>query len=106
MSSFESKWLRDCSTDFKHVFYRHHMDDIFALFSSPGYADKIWKFLLSKLPNINFSIEKEKDGFLPFFDVNIFGENEKFAANAYRKRPSVWFKPTSKVLYLKHTKLV
>ena len=34
----------------------------------------------------NFSIEKEKDGCLPFLDVNIFRENEKFATNVYRKK--------------------
>ena len=40
----------------------------------------------SKHPNINFSIEKEKDSCLPFLDVNIFRENEKFAINVYRKK--------------------
>ena len=40
----------------------------------------------SKHPNINFAIEKEKDGCLPFLDVNIFPENEKFATNVYRKK--------------------
>ena len=46
----------------------------------------------SKYSNINFSIEKEKDSCLPFLDVNIFRENEKFATNVYRKkRPSVGF---------------
>ena len=39
-----------------------------------------------KHPNINFSIEKEKDGCLPFLDVNIFRKNEKFATNVYRKK--------------------
>ena len=40
MCSFESKWLRDCPNDFKPVFYRRYVDDIFALFSSPDHADK------------------------------------------------------------------
>ena len=40
----------------------------------------------SKHPNINFSIEKEKDGCLPFLDVNIFCENKKFATNVYRRK--------------------
>ena len=48
---------------------------IFALFSSPDYPDKFKKYLSSKHPNISFSIEKEKDGCLPFLDVNIFREN-------------------------------
>ena len=40
----------------------------------------------SKHPNINFSIEKEKDGCLPFLDVNIFCEHKKFATNVYRRK--------------------
>ena len=34
MCSFESKWLRDCSNDFKPVFHRRYIDDIFVLFST------------------------------------------------------------------------
>ena len=79
---------------------------IFALFSSPDYPDKFKEYLSSKHHNISFSIEKEKDGCLPFLDVNIFRENEKFATSVYTKRPSVEFIPTLKVLYLKHIKLV
>ena len=85
MCSFESKWLQDCPNDFKPVFYRRYVDDIFALLSSPDHADK-FKYLSSKHPNINFSIEKEKDGCLPFLDVSIFRENEKFSTNIYRKK--------------------
>ena len=40
MCSFESRWLRDCPNDFKTVFYRRYVHDIFALFSSPDHADK------------------------------------------------------------------
>ena len=69
--------------------------------SSPDHADKFKEYLSSRHPNINFSIEKEKDGCLPFLNVNIFRENEKFVTNVYRKL-SVGFIPTSKVLCLKH----
>ena len=86
MCSFESKWLPDCPNDFKPVFYRRYVDDIFVLFSSPDHADKFKEYLSSKHPNINFSIEKEKDSCLPFLDVNIFRENEKFATNVCRKK--------------------
>ena len=86
MCSFESKWLRDCPNDFKPVFYRCYIDDIFVLFSSPDHADKFREYLSSKHPNIKFSIEKEEDGCLPFLDINIFRENNKFATNVYRKK--------------------
>ena len=34
---------------------------------------------------INFSFEAEKDGQMPFLDVNVFRENGKFVTNVYRK---------------------
>ena len=86
MCSFESKWLRNCANNFKSVFYRRYIDDIFILFSSPDHADKFRKYLSSKHPNIKFSIEKEEDGCLPFLDVNIFCENDKFATDVCRKK--------------------
>ena len=61
MCSFESKWLLDCPNEFKPVFCRRYIEDIFALFSSPDHADKFKEYLSSKYPSINFSIEKEKD---------------------------------------------
>ena len=63
-----------------------NIDDIFVLFFSPDHADKFREYLSSKHPNIKFSIEKEEDGCLPFVDVNIFRENDKFATNDYRKK--------------------
>ena len=86
MCSFEIKWPRGCSNDFKPVFYRRYADDIFPLFSSPDHADKFKEYLSSKHPNINFSIEKEKDSFLTFLDVHIFCEYDKFVSNVYRKK--------------------
>ena len=97
MCSFKSKWLRNCPNDFKPVFYRRYVDDIFVLFSSPDHADKFREYLSSKHPNIKFSIEKEEDGRLPFLGINIFRENDKFATKSIEKRPSAGFIPTSKV---------
>ena len=39
----------------------------------------------SKHKNISFSYEIEKDGVMPFLDVNIFREKGKFVNNVYRK---------------------
>ena len=52
----------------------------------PNHADKFREYLSSKHPNIKFSIEKEEDGCLPFLNINIFRENDKFATNVYRKK--------------------
>ena len=86
MCSFESKWFRDCPNDLKPVFYRRYIDDIFVLFSTLDHADKFREYLPSKHPNINFFIEKEEDYRLPFLDIKIFRENDKFATSVYRKK--------------------
>ena len=86
MCSFDSEWLREIPNDFKLVFYRRCVDDVFAPFPPPDHADKFKEYLSSKNPNIIFSIKKEKDGCLPFLGVNILRENEKFATNVYRKK--------------------
>ena len=66
MWSFESNLLWDCLNDFKPVLIRYYVDDIFAMFFSPGHADKFGEYLSSKYSYINFSINKEKDGYLFF----------------------------------------
>ena len=90
MGSFENKWLRDCSNDFKPVFCRRYINDMFVLFSSPDHGAGFMEYLSSKYPNIKFSVEKEEDGYLPFLDINIFHENDKFATNVYRKKTLSW----------------
>ena len=90
MCSVQNKWLRDCPNDFEPVFYRCYVDIIFVLLASLDHADKFKEYLSSKHPNISFSIDKEKDGCIPFLDVNIFHENEKLATNAYREKTFKW----------------
>ena len=84
MCNFENKWLKDCPHSLKPVFYRRYVDDIFVLFSSLDQAEKFKKYLSSKHPNINLSLEKENEGRLSFLDVNIF--RGKFVTNVYRKK--------------------
>ena len=48
------------------------------------------KFSNIKFSNIKFSIEKEEDGCLPFLDINIFHENNKFATKVFRKKDLHW----------------
>ena len=57
MSSFESKWLKDCPCNLEPVLYRRYVDDIFVLFSSIDQAEKFKKYLSSKHPSINFCIK-------------------------------------------------
>ena len=85
MRSFENKWFKGYSHSLKPVFYRRYGDDLFVLFFSLDQAEKFKKYLSSKHPNINFSLEKENDGRSSFLDINIYREKVKFVCNGYRK---------------------
>ena len=90
MCKNENKWLKDCPHSLKPVFYRWYVDDIFVLFSSLNQAEKFKKYLSSKHPNINFSLEKENDGRLSFLDINIFHEKGKFVTNVKKTFSGVY----------------
>ena len=81
MCNFENKWLKDCPHSLKPVFYKRYV-----LFSSLDQAEKFKKYLSSKHPNINYSLEKENEVCLSFLDGNIFREKGKFVTNVYRKK--------------------
>ena len=50
-----------CPKDFKPVYYRRLVDDIFALFRSPEHLEKFTNYLNSKHKNIKFTYEKESN---------------------------------------------
>ena len=81
----EKKWLNDCPNNFKPVFYKRYVDDIFVLFKKSEHLQLFVNYMNSKHKNILFSYETEKDGPMPFLDVNIFREKGKFLTNVYRK---------------------
>ena len=86
MGSFENKWLRNCTAALKPVSYRRYVNDRFTLFSSLDNAEQFKKYLSSKHPNINVSLEKESDGRLSFLDIKFFREKGKFVTDVYRKK--------------------
>ena len=81
----ETKWLNDCPEEFKPVFYKRYVDDIFVFFKRPEHVKSFVDYMNSKHKNINFSFETKKDEQMPFLDVNVFRENGKFVTNVYRK---------------------
>ena len=82
---YERKWLEKCPLEFKPVFYRRYVDDIFVLFKSPDHIENFRNYFNSCHPNMSFSFEKEKNGKMPFLDVEISRENCNFVTTVYRK---------------------
>ena len=82
----ETKWLNDCPIKLTPVFYKRYVDDIFVLFKSPDHVTPFVDYMNSKHKNINISFETEKDGQMPFLDVDLFRENGKFVTDVNRKK--------------------
>mgnify|MGYP001793005412 CR=1 FL=1 len=79
MSYFEKKGLAECPNEYKLVYYRRYVDNIFALFSSKDQVEKFKRKFSSKHQNINFTYESENNDKLSFLDVNVFRENNMFS---------------------------
>ena len=86
LSHFEKIWLEQCPLQFKPVYYRRYVDDIFLLFKSRDDVNKFQNFLNSRHICMKFSLEVENDNQLPFLDVKVSRKEGKFITSLYRKR--------------------
>ena len=81
----EKNWLKNCSQEFRPVFYRRYVDDIFILFKLNDHLKYFQDFLNSCHINMSFSMETEKENKLSFLDVKVIREKGKFTTTIYRK---------------------
>ena len=85
LSFYEMKWLEQCPKEFKPVFYRRYVDDIFVLFESAEHLSKFCNYFNTCHPNMSFSFGQEKNGKLSFLDIEVSREKWKFVSTVYRK---------------------
>ena len=62
---FEKNWLQNCPSDFESYYYRHYVDDIFVLFTSPQHFEAFQNFVDGQYVNVSFAIERAKQNLLP-----------------------------------------
>ena len=72
---FEQAWLNECPDEFKTVYYRRYVDDLFVLFRSINYLEKLKIYLNCKHTSIRFKREKGHNISMPFLDVLIIRTN-------------------------------
>ena len=60
LSFYEVKWLEQYPKEFKPVFYRRYVDDIFVLLESAEHLSKFRDYFNTCHPNISFSLNKKK----------------------------------------------
>ena len=64
LAHYEQIWLNDCPDEFKRVYYKKYVDDIFVLFRSSHHLEKFNEYLNTKHVNIKFTNEKDVNGSL------------------------------------------
>ena len=55
LAFYDVKWLEQCPKEFKRVFYRRYVDDIFLLFESAQHLSKFCDYFNISHPNMSFS---------------------------------------------------
>ena len=81
----EKSWLQQCPGNFKPVYFKRYVDDIFCLFDSENHVQEFLSYLNSRHPNMNFTFENENDNYMPFLDVKVIRTDGSFITSVYRK---------------------
>ncbi len=84
LAHWEVKWLEDCPCEFKPVFYRRYVDDIFVLFKSATHLDKFKDYMNAWHDSMKFTSDSESRGCFPFLDVLVTKGPKKFLTSVYR----------------------
>ena len=58
LAHYEQIWLNNCPDEFKPVYYKRHVDDVFVLFQSLQHLEKFNEYLNTKHTNIKFTSKK------------------------------------------------
>ena len=86
MCHLEELILDQCPIDFKPLFYKRYVDDTFVLFRDEAHAQLFLDFINNFHSNIKFTMDPECNGQLPFLDILVSRENDKFVTGVYRKK--------------------
>ena len=81
----KKNWLEHCQVEYRPLYYRRYIDDIFVLFNSAEHLKRFYSYLNSRHFNISLTIENEKDNRMSFLDVNTIREKDKFTTSVYHK---------------------
>ena len=85
LAHYEQIWLNDCPDEFKPMYFKRYVDDIFVLFRSRHHIEKFDEYLNTKQTNIKFTNEKALNKSLPFLDVLISQNKKGFTTTVYHK---------------------
>ena len=77
--------MKEYPKDFKPVYYKTYVDDIFVVFNEPEHVQFFLEHMNKKHKNMKFSTETEINGSLSFLDVKVFRKNDKFVTSIFKE---------------------
>jgi hypothetical protein len=94
MNWLEESFVLNSIKDPRLILWKRYRDDVFIIWKGDSKALESYKEVLNNIePRIKFTMEFEKDGILPFLDLNVKRSQGKITTSIYRK-------PTHTQLYL------
>ena len=81
---YHEKQIFSEEADYLPKIYKRYVDDTFSLFDNEESSEKFLN-RLNQIPSLEFTIEKEENGKLPFLDVLIEKSNNDFITSVFRK---------------------
>ena len=78
LAHHEQNWLDSWKLEYRPLYYRRYVNDIFVLFKSSDHLKRFKSYLNSCHVNMSFSIETQQKNTISFLDVNVVREHGKF----------------------------
>ena len=85
LTHHEQDWLDSSPLEYRPLYYRRYVDDIFVLFKSSDHLKRFQSYLNSCHVSMSFTIETEQENKISFLDVNVIREQGEFITSVYRK---------------------
>lgn len=86
MCKKEVDWLNDCPAQFKPIYYKRYVDDLFLIFKDEVANQGFYEYINRQHDHINFTCENEVSGSLAFLDVLVSKTETGIVTGVYRKR--------------------
>ena len=83
LANDEKNWLDGCPLEYRPLYHRRYVDNIFVLSRSSDHLKRFRSHLNSYHINMSFTIETIQNNKISFLDVNVIREEGKFITSVY-----------------------
>ena len=84
LAHHEQNWSDSCLFEYRPLYLRQYVEDIFKLFKSSDHLQRFQSYLNYCHVNTSFTIQTEQNNKISFLDVNLIRGHGKFLTSAYQ----------------------